>query len=340
VEGPFVSVVIVNYNGQPFLGECLESVYAQDYPQFEVIVVDNGSHDGSPEWVRRHFPSVRLFSLGSNRGFAYGANFGARQARGDIVVLLNPDTRVEQGWLRWLIKPLMENEQVAVVSSKVITEGINPRYFEKNGTLSLLGYNIMEVFADPTVLFYATGCSLAYRKSLLGLPFDEDYFLYAEDVHLSLRARFLGYEVRQVPESLVYHRGGRAVKHQPSRRMTFYQERNRLLNLLIFFDRKLILRLVPFLVLDFVAKILASLLLGRKSPLGILEAYSWLVRHRDMIRTKREQLKVLQKVPEEQILAWMSCHLLNGEGAIPRLVNALARQYCRWVNIPTVELQN
>src|SRR5512135_589839 len=99
---PLASIVIVNWNGRPYLDACLESVLRQEDGSFEVLLVDNGSSDGSADYVRRRFPGVNVIEAGANLGFAGGNNLGVRHAGGDLVVLLNNDTIVQPGWLAGL----------------------------------------------------------------------------------------------------------------------------------------------------------------------------------------------------------------------------------------------
>jgi GT2 family glycosyltransferase len=340
-----VSVIIINYNGRRFLGACLESLRAQDYTDFEIIVVDNASTDGCADWLSEHYPEVKVVRAQRNLGFAGGNNEGVRHACGEWVVLLNNDTTVQPNWLRELIAPLIRGD-AALVGSRVFTNGIDPRYYERGGTISLLGYNIMRVFDDPEVLFSANGCAMAFRRALFPEPFDEDYFFYSEDVYLSLRARFLGLEVKQVPRSVVHHMGSATTVKVPIRITTFYQERNRLLNLLLFFDKKLLLKLVPLFVADFFAR-LTMIVVGplrfnkrpRKSLIGILHAYLWFVVHVRTVLAKRRGAQRQKHRHDNQVLAWMSCKWVNGENFPARLVNALAYSYCKLFGIRTFEFR-
>lgn len=340
---PRVSIVVLNYNGKKYLENCLSSIIKQNGPPYEIIVVDNASSDGSAEYVRSTFPSVRLVENDKNLGFAGGNNRGVEEAKGEFVVLLNNDTTVERGWLAELIAPL-ERGEAALVSSRVFTEGIDPRYYEKGGTLSLLGYNIMRVFDDDEMLFNATGCSMAFPRSLFPKPFDEDYFCYSEDAFLSFRARFKGLVVKQAPRSVVHHIGSATTNRISSRVTTFYQERNRLLNLLLFFNGKLILKLIPMIIVNFFARLLMAAFKSmrfrrqrRKSFIGILHAYLWLATHVPLILEKRRAVQMEKKVDDDRVLAWMSCKVANGENLGSRFLNAAAYAYCRLLGIRTLE---
>ena len=325
---PSVSVVIVHYNGERLLDACLASVQAQVYRPVEVILVDNGSSDGSIAMVRVKYPEVRVLAQGTNLGFAEGNNRGVEAATGEYVVLLNNDTEVTADWLPGLLEYMME-PAVAVVTSKVVTDGVPDRFYSMNGSLNPLGYNIMRVFADLSHIFFAGGASVMFRRAEIPRPFLSEYFLYHEDVFLSWRMRLLGRDVRMAQRSLVYHRGSATTKTQASAFVTFYQERNKLLNALLLFGGWTLLRLAPLMVMEGIAKLIAGAVSGRKSPLGILRGYVWILSHAGWVLARRRELQASRVVPDRDILCWMSARLLDGDGAVARVVNGWMRTYAR-----------
>jgi len=335
-QEPFCSVIIVNYNGKRFLDACLESVFAQTYPAFEVIVVDNGSTDGSVEFLRSRFPVARVVQASHNLGFAEGNNLGVRHAKGNTIILLNNDTVVEEGWMRELVETV-NRDGVAIASSLILTEGIPGRYFERNGSINFLGHNIMRVFERPENIFFGGGASLAYRSEVLGVPFDPDYFAYGEDVYLSLRARFQGMHVLHTNASVVRHAGSGTAGRKRSAFMAMHQEKNRLMNILLFFSPVTLIKIAPFLAGNVFAKLIVCLLSSRCSLAGILRAYAWLAGHGGEIWKKRQSLRAEQRVGDSDVISWMSAHLTNGETPPGSLVNAMARAYCRLVRLRTVE---
>lgn len=332
-----ISIIILNHNGREYLEECLNSVLPDVYDSCEILLVDNASTDDSIAFVRNNFPRVRIVESKTNLGFAGGNNLGVEHARGDLIVLLNNDTRVEEHWLRGLVNAV-QSDTVAVASSLVKTQGIPERYYEKNGTMNLLGQNIMRAFDEPTDIFYAGGTSLIYKKHLLGLPFDPDYFAYAEDVYLSLRARFLGYHVKHTNESCVFHYGSRTAKKKSLRTVTYYQERNRLLNIFLFFSPLTLVRLIPLFVANAIAKLIISVFVTRWSFAGLVQSYLYLLIHPYLIYRKRAGLKPHKKLNEQTIIALMSGKLTNGEKAFEKVLNAISLIYCRVVGLKTIEL--
>ncbi|MQL52260.1 glycosyltransferase [Desulfofundulus thermobenzoicus] len=333
---PLVSVIVVNYNGRHLLDACLGSLAAQTYSHREIILVDNGSSDGSAAYVAERFPEAVVVRSEQNFGFAGGNNLGAYHARGEFVALLNNDGVAAPDWLERMIQAFDE-PRVAVAMAKVYTEGTPAEYYEKNGTINFLGYNIMRVFDEPWKTFFASGCALMYRREAVGeAPFDEDYFLYAEDLYLSWRMWLKGYEVIQVPEAVVYHKGSATAKKHPD--TLYYQMRNRLLNCLLFYEGRTLLKIVPYLIFYLTAEALLCLRANPKGLVRLLEAYLYPMRHWRAMLTKRRAVQAERVVGDEDILAMMSCKLVNGSGFLARWLNGLSRLYCRFIGLRTVEV--
>ncbi|MBU4223245.1 MAG: glycosyltransferase family 2 protein [Euryarchaeota archaeon] len=120
IPHPPVSVIIVNFNGKHYLKNCLSSLSAQSYPATEVIFVDNGSSDGSIEYVRNEFQSVRIIESKKNLGFAKGNNLGIKEARGELIATLNNDTQVSPRWLEELVGAMNSDELVGICASKML----------------------------------------------------------------------------------------------------------------------------------------------------------------------------------------------------------------------------
>ncbi len=325
---PLVSIVIVSLNGADLLDRCLKSVFLQSYRPIEVIVVDNGSTDASLEMVSTKYPEVHLVVSLENRGFAEGNNNGIRASHGEYIALLNNDAVVEENWLDPLVS-LLRRPEVGVVCSKVVTEGVPPEFYEMNGTVNFLGYNVMRVFRNLSEVFFAGGASLLFRRRDFQLPFLDEYFLYHEDVYLSWRARMLGFDVVMAQESVVRHRGSVTTRTQPSDVITFYQERNRFLNCLLLYEAKTLIILLPYFIGDLLAKLLLSLLLRRKSFLGIFRAYAWIARNQRWITVERGKIQSARKVPDREIMRFMSPCVLDADNVIARLCNTCSAAYAR-----------
>ena len=214
---PLVSLVVLNWNGEKCLESCLRSIFKQDYPNYEVIVVDNASTDASPRLIEEKFPKARLIRNKANLGFAKGVNIGIKVAKGPIVAVLNNDVVLPQGWLSALVREMLKSPEVGIVSNAIY-------YHERGDVLWALGGKLdaftgmcwhvgegQRLAPDSHIklddLDYVPWCAVLVRKELfrkLG-PLDENFFIYWEDVDFCLRARRAGYRVLVVPHVPTWH---------------------------------------------------------------------------------------------------------------------------------------
>ena len=218
--------------------DCLDALLAQDYPDFEVIVVDNASSDGSADFVAEKYPQVRLVCNERNLGFAGGCNVGLRAAAGDVLVLLNQDTVVQPGWLNALAS-VLDDPGVGVAGCKILeADGVTLSHC--GGSLELVSAQTQHYGADEldegqydkaVDVDYVTGAAFAVRRDVLdriGLM-DERFFPgYYEDTDFCLRARKASFRIRYVPDAVVIHHVSASTRQHWVRRR-FYYYRNRLL---------------------------------------------------------------------------------------------------------------
>lgn len=237
LASPVVSVVVVNWNGASYVSRCLNSVLDQTYPALEVIVVDNASTDSSRYLLRSYLPRIRLIELHRNLGFAGGANAGIRASSGKYVALLNPDAVAEPDWLAHLVRVAESDPEIGMCASKVYLSRF-PGLLDSAGMLISLdglarGRGHFEAddprFDREDEVLAPSACAALYRVSMLhkvGL-FDEDFFLYCEDIDLALRAQAAGWRCRYVPQAIVVHDYSRSVgSYSPLK--VFQVERNRI----------------------------------------------------------------------------------------------------------------
>ena len=236
-----LGVVVLNWNGREHLAPCLDSLRHSDHPDAFVVVVDNGSTDGSVDWVRQAHPEVEVLSLGENRRFAGGNNAGAELAieRGaQNLLLLNNDTTVAPSTLRRLSEPLEDPAGPAVTGPRIVyADAVDMIWYGGGHFDPWTGYvahralrRRVDAGADPGgPTDWVTGCALATRarvyRELGGL--DEDYYIYAEDVDYCLRARARGWKVEYVPAAVVRHAVSATVGGAASAFKVYHRVRSR-----------------------------------------------------------------------------------------------------------------
>jgi GT2 family glycosyltransferase len=212
-----VSIIIVNWNGLEHLATCLDSLAAQTFRDFEVILVDNGSADGSVAFLRERYPWVRLVPLTENTGFATGNNRGLDHARGEYIVTLNNDTRAEPDWLEILVGVADRHPQAGMIGSRICSfadpdvidsigmgicrDGMARGMFRNRRWTSLRLPEVEEIL-------FPSACAALYKRAMIAETgfFDDDFFAYAEDVDLGMRGRLAGWEAVAATQAVVHHK--------------------------------------------------------------------------------------------------------------------------------------
>lgn len=209
-------MIIPNWNGRDLLGPCLDSVFRQEFTDFEVIVIDNGSSDDSVAFVHERFPQVTIIPLEENRGFSEAVNSGIAASTSPYVCLLNNDTEVDPSWLGAIVTALEANPQAGSAASKILFHSDPETVNSAGDEFSLFGVAYQRrltqgdaaLFTDERYVFSACAAAALYRRELfeqVGL-FDEFFFAYQEDVDLGFRAQLVGYLCLFVPGAIVYHK--------------------------------------------------------------------------------------------------------------------------------------
>ena len=206
-----VSIIIPHWNGIEILSDCLESLAQTEYTNLEIIVVDNASTDGSPDWVNINYPSVKLVENDQNYGYAGGCNRGAGVATGDYLVFLNNDTIQDSKWIDPLVDFLNLNSNVAAVQPKILNFFDQAKFDYAGGAggwLDILGYPFARgrVFLEQEKdagqydkirpIFWASGTALMVRKTDFESAngFDETFFAHQEEIDLCWKFRLMGKE--------------------------------------------------------------------------------------------------------------------------------------------------
>ena len=229
------SVIVVNWNGKHHLETCLYALERQTYPDYEIILVDNGSSDGSAEFVERNFPSVRVLRLPENKGFCGGNNIGIQQSRGEYIALINNDTEADPDWLLESVKALESHPEAGFTASRIRLLDIRGLLDTAGDLFYNTGYPGKRGWLQPdgpeydknAWVFGACAGAAVYRRSMLnriGL-FDEDFFNYVEDIDLSFRAQIAGYRCLYVASAIVYHKVSATIGFDNSRKQ-YWSHRN------------------------------------------------------------------------------------------------------------------
>ncbi|HEU4326341.1 MAG TPA: glycosyltransferase family 2 protein [Roseiflexaceae bacterium] len=281
----FVSLIIINYNGADLLLRCCEALGRTEYEPYELIVVDNASADGSLEYLARAQPGARVIANSENVGFGRACNQGAAAARGDLLLFLNPDVVATPGWLAALVANLADNPDAAITCPSTLYPDQQPP-------------NAPEPVEEQAAV---PGAALAIRRAAweqIG-GFDEQMFLYWEDVELCWRAWLLGWRVLADLRAVVYHdRGGSA----GGRRWDAEQTKNGLYTHLKLMRWR---RVLPFAAL-LLLKTAAKLALWRDP--AILGAWAWNLRHLGHTLAQRRALLARRRIDPADLERRIDAH--------------------------------
>ena len=256
-SAPKVAIVLVNWNGLEFTAACLDSLRKVNYPDFEVIVVDNGSEHEEGKRLKIQFPEIDLIETGENLGFAGGNNVGIRKAMdGDFshVLLLNNDTIVEPDFLNELVKVVLSQPKAGIVQPMILFLH-QPKLIWSAGGKWIPDFSRSVTLGDrepsadyrvkTSQIDWATGCAMLVSREAIakGGLLNEQFFVYFEDVEWSLRIREAGFEIHLAESSKIYHEAGASSKNQHdegtlSPRVFYFHVRNQLFLIRLLRKRK------------------------------------------------------------------------------------------------------
>ena len=268
VQSPHISVIVVNWNRRELLRSCLRSLSRQQGVSYEIILVDNGSTDGSVEMARSESPSIRVIQNTTNQGFCRANNQGIAASQAPYIALLNNDAEADPNWLQALLSAIDGRRQVGMVASKILVWE-DPRKIDKIGHLiwpdgQNRGRGTGELdhgqYDQEEEVLWPDGCAALYRKSMLDEigGFDEDLFAYGDDAELGLRARIAGWTCIYTPAAVVRHHRGATLGVLSSRRLELI-ERNRVLLAVKHFPGTLLWLNLPYFAVRLVAGAFAGL---------------------------------------------------------------------------------
>lgn len=302
-----VAVVILNYNGKKFLEKFLPTVIEHSSDVADVIVADNASTDGSVDYMREHFPNIRLILNESNGGFSTGYNIALRQVEAKYYILLNSDIEVTPHWIEPVIELMDNDESIAACQPKILSyndkskfeyAGAGGGFIDKYGYPFCRGRVFQHLendngqYDDIIEVFWATGACMFVRAEVYnefgGL--DDSFFAHMEEIDFCWRVKNLGYKVMYCPMSKVYHIGGGTLP-KSSARKTYLNFRNNLSLLMKNLPNGAVFGTISYrILLDWVAG-LKFLFDGSLADLwAVTRAHLSFYRHLPALRRKRRML--------------------------------------------------
>jgi hypothetical protein len=318
---PLISIVILNWNGKELLAECLDSVLQTYYTPLEIIVVDNGSTDGSVQFLRSKYPSVQILENRHNLGYAEGNNKGIEQAKGKYVVTLNNDVIVDAAWLDKSVHYLENDEHLGIISCRQMNyynhsliDGLF-HYPAPDLSFARIGYG--ETFVSgswhstPGYVIAPNGGSAIYRKEIfeqLG-GFDISFFAYHDETDLSMWAFLNGWKCLFVPEAIVYHKDGVSFKKTGGKGYYFHT-RNKFWFMVKYFPILYIIRHLPGFFLEEL-RIVKRFAMIEKAPFlyfqarldGFIGVLKYFNIRKKYIQEFSRRLKEFSKFEKDKIIA-------------------------------------
>lgn len=314
-----VSVIIVNWNGKENLEECLASLFKIKYSSIEVIVVDNGSSDGSVDLVKKDFPSVKIVETKKNFGFAQGNNLGYEKSAGDYILFLNNDCIVTDNFLEKLVFYLKDNPIVGIVQPTIFFHRPNTllhkkinsigSFLLKSGFLYHQDYGkkfVQQKYQHPFEVFSAYGACFLTRREIIkkiGL-FDKDYFAYFEETDLCHRAWLAGYTVMTDPGVYVFHKGAQTSQGLPVPFVQFHSFKNKLYSYLKNLDSyHLLTMLIPHILISEFGSLIYFFVGKPGYTLAIQKAIYWNIKNfKKMLTERRKVQKNIRRVLDSSFI--------------------------------------
>jgi GT2 family glycosyltransferase len=315
--GPEVTVAILNYDGRELLEVVLPSLAAQKYRDFETVVVDDCSTDDSLEYLRRHWPQIRVVSTGeANVGVAAALNVAVSSARGRLLALLNNDIELDPGWLGELVSTLERHPEASSVACKLLNYWRRDELDGAGDVLSVEGSahgrgngeRDRGQFDSENEVFAPTAGAALYRRSAFSEvgAFDESFVAYFEDVDWGLRAQLMGWRSRYVPNAIAYHMGS-ATTNGVKNPLYYEMQRRNIIGVLVKdMPTSLLIRHAPTIVRRQLGSIFDSVQRGMLIPhmralLGaLIRMPRWLRARRRIQKSRRISTAQLEAIISKQ----------------------------------------
>lgn len=306
-----VSVVIPSWNGKHLLKICLQSLKKQTLKKFEIIVVDNGSNDGSADYVSKFYPAVKLIQLDKNKGFSFAVNEGIKVSGAEYIVLLNNDTRVDHKCLEQFVLAAQKHEEAGMVAAKMLNYE-NPSLIDSAGNFvdsvghaNSIGFGEKDrvKFNKAGYVFLINGGGCLIKREVfesIGL-FDEKFFLYMEDIDLSFRAQMVGFKAWYEPKAVIFHKH-KATSSSNKPLMEYFLFRNMMQTIIKDFPKELLLKDLNWLKIILVNLNTIIYLWNHGNLMSALKAEWFVVTNMQKLLKQRRQIQSNIKVDINYII--------------------------------------
>lgn len=323
---PLVSVIVVTYNGKPYLVRCLQAVRANCYPNYEVIVVDNGSTDGTIDYLtqlQKEWPALSVERLGYNAGPSAARNCAAAKARGKYLAFLDNDTQPMPDWLQVPVELMEADASIGACQCKLLLLREPHRIDYAGDYLSPLGFLVQRVpggaedtgaFDQRAEIFSAKSAAMVMRRSAFEQAggFDPDYFIYVEETDLAWRVWLQGYRIIFVPESRVLHEFGTSsviLGSQQNYLVKFHGCKNYISTLVKNLEFRALLWMLPVHVALWCAMAGWLVLKGSFSDACyIVQGIGWTILHTPQLWRKRQAVQRTRRVSDQHLFPKVMRH--------------------------------
>lgn len=289
---PLVSIIVTAYNEINNINHCLDSLLNQTYPNYELIVYDNNSNDGTPEFIQEKFPAIRLIRGECNLGFGGGNNYGAQKAKGEYLGFINADAVVEPNWLIPIIDYFLQDSSIGAIGAELVSSEDHTIVLSHGTNIHFSGIAYARdkgkkvINSTPFETPGISGGAFVIPKQLffdLG-GFESIFFLYYEDTDLSLRIQAFGKRCFIVPQSKVYHQPNLLFNTNK----IYYLERNRYLSLFSIINKKYLIFMLPALIITEGMSWGYCILRGSAAILAKQKAWSYIIKNWNWITDRRK----------------------------------------------------
>lgn len=302
-----VSIIILNYNSGKLLSNCVRSIYESNFKNYEIIVVDNASHDQSETECKEKFPDIKLIKNEKNLGFCEGNNIGIKAAKGNFIIILNPDTEVDNECFSNLLKAY-EEYGVGLYQPKLLALQDKMKINSAGNRIQIFGFGYSrgkgeidnESYNKVKIISYPSGaCLFTTKKTLENIGnFESFLFAFHDDLDLGWRAAKLGIKSFYIPSAIVYHMESYNWKWSPKK--FYYLERNRHYCLLVHYSKDTFYKILPHLILVEFAIFFFYLSKGLLKEK--IKAWVNIIKNRKYISKRYQELEKIRKIPDSEII--------------------------------------